>query len=90
MKHKGLGVRDATKVTMALVQWAIATDALGKFPSVRQFTEWSGESKATVERRRARIKAHLDEHEFHYIVGELRAGTRHRFRVPSASSLTHA
>lgn len=74
MTNKRLGVRDATVVGMALVQWSIATDRLGHFASISEFMSWSGESDRTVERRRARIRRHLAEDEFRWLVDELVAG----------------
>lgn len=73
MRRKRLRVREATAVTMAIAQWAIATEKVGHFASIAEFCRWSGESQRTVERRRARVRAVLSEHEFRWAVGELRA-----------------
>jgi hypothetical protein len=74
MRRKKLRARQATAVTMALVQWAIASDRVGHFVTIAEFVAWSGESQRTVERRSSRIRKVLSEEEFRYLVGALVVG----------------
>lgn len=73
-RHKRLNIRDATAVTLALVQWTIASDRVGHFASIADFVKWSGEGQRTVERRSSRIRRVLNEDEFRWLVDELRRG----------------
>lgn len=72
--EKRLPVMKATRVTLALCQWAIASDAVGHFVSISEFARWSGEDIRTVERRSSLLRRALTEEELRYLVGELRAG----------------
>lgn len=70
-QEKSLGVREATKVALAIAQWSIASHAVGHFASLSEFEAWSGESNRTVERRRSRVLKVLTEAEFHEVVEAL-------------------
>jgi hypothetical protein len=74
LKEKKLDVGECIKVSLAVSQWAIGSSYIGHFASITEFSRWSGESIRTIDRRRAVIRAVLDEDEFRRLVAELAEG----------------
>lgn len=76
LMRRGVRKRQAVRVTMALAQWSIASERVGHFASVSEFSRWSGESLRTIDRRRAVIRAAVPEETFRELVAALVEGRR--------------
>jgi hypothetical protein len=78
------GVRWGARVAFRVVQWSIVGDSIGHFPSISEYSQWSGVDLRTAERHRAAIRGVFSEDEFREVVGQLMKA--HVARMPGVKA----